>query len=112
MLDEAHSIKKRDTQNAKAASALNASRRWCLTGTPIVKSVDTIALTRHQNQADISSLSRLEDLYSLLHFLRLEPWGNYSFFRTFVTVPFEKKDPKAIEVIQVVLESIRESPAM
>lgn len=55
-----------------------------------------------------SLLSRLEDLYSLLHFLRLEPWGNYSFFRSFVTVPFEKKDPKAIEVIQVVLESIRE----
>lgn len=27
-----------------------------------------------------------------------------------MTVPFEKKDPKAIEVIQVVLESIRELP--
>lgn len=54
--------------------------------------------------------SRLEDLYSLLHFLRLEPWGNFSFFKTFITTPFEKKDPKAIEVIQVVLESIRESP--
>lgn len=34
--------------------------------------------------------------------------GNFSFFRTFVTIPFEKKDPKAIEIIQVVLESIRE----
>ncbi|KAK4057901.1 DNA helicase rad5 [Microbotryomycetes sp. JL221] len=86
VLDEAHTIKKRDTQGSKAASALVAERRWCLTGTPIV--------------------NRLEDLYSLLHFLRLEPWGNYSFFRTFVTLPFEKKDPRAIEVIQVVLESI------
>lgn len=37
VLDEAHLIKKRDTQNAKAASALEASRRWALTGTPIVK---------------------------------------------------------------------------
>lgn len=32
--------------------------------------------------------------------------GNFSFYKTFITVPFEKKDPKAIEVIQVVLESI------
>jgi DNA repair protein RAD5 len=71
--------------------------------------------------------SRLEDLYSLLHFIRLEPWGelishaftpldshlplagNWSFFRTFVTEPFAKKDPRAIEIIQVVLEQIRES---
>ena len=74
--------------------------------------------------------SRLEDLYSLLHYIQLEPWGkhhrgvptlqewprltrvpmtgNFSFFKTFVTVPFQNKDPRAIQVIQVILESIRE----
>lgn len=31
-----------------------------------------------------------------------EPWGNFSFFRTFVTLPFEQKDKRALEVIQVV----------
>ena len=51
-------------------------------------------------------VNRLEDLYSLLHFIKLEPWSNWSFFRSFVTVPFQNQDPKAIEIIQVILESI------
>ncbi|GAA6012072.1 hypothetical protein JCM10207_005118 [Rhodosporidiobolus poonsookiae] len=86
VLDEAHLIKSRTTLSAKAAYALKGARRWALTGTPIV--------------------NRLEDLYSLLHYIQLEPWGNFSFFKTFVTVPFQNKDPRAIEVIQVILESI------
>lgn len=33
--DEAHTIKSRNTQGAKACYALQAKFRWCLTGTPI-----------------------------------------------------------------------------
>jgi len=85
VLDEAHNIKNRTALVSKACYELKCRRRWALTGTPIV--------------------NRLDDLYSLLHFLRLEPWGHYSFFRSFVTVPFLNQDPKALNVVQYILES-------
>ncbi|KAF8946681.1 DNA helicase rad5 [Haplosporangium gracile] len=87
VLDEAHQIKSRLTKTAKACYALNSVRRWVVTGTPI------------QN--------KLEDLFSLVHFLRAEPWSNFSFWRTFITIPFESKDKdKAMRVITSVLEPL------
>ncbi|KAG8950664.1 DNA helicase rad5 [Tulasnella sp. 424] len=86
VLDEAHYIKSRHTKTAKACYALRARRRWCLTGTPIV--------------------NRLEDLHSLLHFLRDEPWSDFAFFKSSITAPFLNHDPKCLDVVQIVLESI------
>ncbi|KAG8979771.1 DNA helicase rad5, partial [Tulasnella sp. 427] len=86
VLDEAHYIKSRHTKTAKACYALHARRRWCLTGTPIV--------------------NRLEDLHSLLHFLRDEPWSDFAFFKSSITTPFLNHDPKCLDVVQIVLESI------
>ncbi|ODO09770.1 DNA repair protein RAD5 [Cryptococcus amylolentus CBS 6273] len=85
VLDEAHNIKNRTAMVSRACYELQGQRRWALTGTPIV--------------------NRLEDLYSLLHFLRITPWGEYSFFRSFVTVPFLSQDPKALNVVQYILET-------
>ncbi|KAM0722733.1 hypothetical protein Q7P37_002174 [Cladosporium fusiforme] len=87
ILDEAHMIKNRQSKTAKACYELAAKHRWVLTGTPIV--------------------NRLEDLFSLARFLRVEPWSNFSFWKTFITVPFEKGDfVRALDVVQTVLEPI------
>ena len=87
VLDEAHLIKNRQSKTAKACYEISAQHRWVLTGTPIV--------------------NRLEDLFSLVRFLRVEPWANFSFWKTFITVPFESKDfIKALDVVQTVLEPL------
>ncbi|KXX82653.1 DNA repair protein rad5 [Madurella mycetomatis] len=87
ILDEAHNIKNRQSKTAKACYEIAAEHRWVLTGTPIV--------------------NKLEDLFSLVRFLRVEPWNNFSFWRTFITVPFESKDfMRALDVVQTVLEPL------
>ncbi|KAG6846036.1 hypothetical protein H0H87_006400 [Tephrocybe sp. NHM501043] len=86
VLDEAHSCKSRSSKTAKAVYALQARRRWAVTGTPIV--------------------NKLEDLYSLLKFLDFKPWADFAFFRSFITLPFLARDTKAIEIVQVILESV------
>ncbi|KAK4631128.1 DNA repair protein RAD5 [Fulvia fulva] len=87
ILDEAHMIKNRSSKTAKACYELAATHRWVLTGTPIV--------------------NRLEDLFSLVRFLRVEPWSNFSFWKTFITAPFEKGEfVRALDVVQTVLEPL------
>ncbi|KAF1960897.1 hypothetical protein CC80DRAFT_532445 [Byssothecium circinans] len=87
ILDEAHCIKNRQSKTAKACYELSARHRWVLTGTPIV--------------------NRLEDLFSLVRFLKVEPWSNFSFWKTFITVPFEAGDfIRALDVVQTVLEPL------
>lgn len=87
ILDEAHSIKNRSSKTARACYEIAAHHRWVLTGTPIV--------------------NKLEDLFSLVRFLGVEPWNNFSFWKTFITVPFESGDfVRALNVVQTVLEPL------
>lgn len=57
ILDEAHSIKSRTTGVAKACFALDATYKWCLSGTPV------------QN--------RIGEFFSLLRFLKVRPFAYY-----------------------------------
>lgn len=57
ILDEAHNIKERSTNTAKAAFALKSKYKWCLSGTPL------------QN--------RVGELYSLVRFLGGDPFSFY-----------------------------------
>jgi DNA repair protein RAD16 len=57
ILDEAHSIKTRTTQVAKACFALKGKYKWCLSGTPV------------QN--------RIGEFFSLLRFLEVRPFADY-----------------------------------
>lgn len=87
IIDEGHHIKNRASKTARACYEIAADHRWVLTGTPIV--------------------NKLEDLFSLVRFLGVEPWNNFSFWKTFVTVPFEAGEfVRALDVVQTVLEPL------
>ncbi|KAK0709538.1 SNF2 family N-terminal domain-containing protein [Lasiosphaeria miniovina] len=69
ILDEAHSIKNRNAKATKAVCALRAEYRWCLTGTPM------------QNN--------LDELQSLVHFLRVQPYDNLAEWRAQIDAPMK-----------------------
>ena len=67
ILDEAHTIKNRNAKATQACYALRAEYRWCLTGTPM------------QNN--------LDELQSLIKFLRIKPYNELAVWREQITKP-------------------------
>ncbi|KAI8561032.1 hypothetical protein RHMOL_Rhmol04G0304300 [Rhododendron molle] len=86
VLDEAHTIKASKTQGAQAAFALSSHCRWCLTGTPL------------QNN--------LEDLYSLLCFLHVEPWCNWAWWSKLIQRPYENGDQRGLRLVKAILRPL------
>ncbi|KAM9909001.1 hypothetical protein OXX79_000036 [Metschnikowia pulcherrima] len=87
VLDEGHTIRNRTTKTAKSVHELESRRKWILTGTPVV--------------------NRLDDIFSLVKYLKLEPWSNFSYWKTFVTLPFEqKKFNQTLDVVKAILQPI------
>jgi SNF2 family DNA or RNA helicase len=69
ILDEAHSIKNRNAKSTKACYKLKSVYRWCLTGTPM------------QNH--------LDELQSLIHFLRVKPYCDLSVWKAQISNPMK-----------------------
>ncbi|KAH9195082.1 hypothetical protein AeNC1_002928 [Aphanomyces euteiches] len=86
ILDEAHCIKNKSTMYFKSCTALKATHRWCLTGTPIQNS--------------------LEDVLALLTFLQYEPWNKTEWWNRVVAQPYEKGEQCALLRLKAILQPI------
>ncbi|KAF4448413.1 hypothetical protein F53441_8221 [Fusarium austroafricanum] len=85
VLDEApaHRIGNRSTQVFQAACELQSARRWCLTGTPIVNSLDNYG--------------------ALLSFIKMEPFIEKSKFDYWVSKPVQTKVSDGLRKLQILV---------
>ncbi|KII92184.1 hypothetical protein PLICRDRAFT_133581 [Plicaturopsis crispa FD-325 SS-3] len=87
ILDEGHQIRNPRTKMAKAVSALNAQRRWVLSGTPIINSP--------------------QDLGSILTFLQIcRPLDNQDFYKRLLLRPLKDGDPAGAELLRALMSHI------
>ncbi|KAG9454866.1 hypothetical protein H6P81_007770 [Aristolochia fimbriata] len=86
ILDEAHVIKNVGTKQSEAVINLKAKRRWAVTGTPI------------QNGSF--------DLFSLMAFLRFQPFSIKSYWRSLVQRPLDQGKASGLTRLQVLMGSI------
>lgn len=90
IIDEAQCIKNKSTKTAQAVCKLRANYRWCMTGTPMMNSVD--------------------ELYSLILFLRIKPYNDWNRFRNDFSQPLKSGSieykESAMQKLQVLLKAI------
>jgi hypothetical protein len=88
IIDEAHNIKNRLSQCSKACAELMAKHRLCMTGTPMMNSID--------------------ELFPLLRFLRVEPYISWPKFSIEIARPAKnsKTQERAMKRVQILLRSV------
>ncbi|KAG1460998.1 hypothetical protein G6F56_005821 [Rhizopus delemar] len=87
ILDEAHTIKNKSTQAARGCCDIKATYRWCMTATPI------------QN--------KIEELYSLIKFLKIRPFCEWDEFRDAIVLPMKQGcHQKAIRAAHFLMKAI------
>ncbi|KAL4780602.1 SNF2 family N-terminal domain-containing protein [Aspergillus varians] len=90
IIDEAQCIKNRNTKAALACCRLNATYRWCMSGTPMMNNVG--------------------ELHSLLKFLRIRPYGNLEPFQRDFGRPLKSNNQnlqtKAMTQLRILLKAV------
>ncbi|GAB7359003.1 hypothetical protein MBLNU230_g5076t1 [Neophaeotheca triangularis] len=86
VLDEAHEIRNPTTALAKSCCALSTQRRWAVTGTP--------------------TQNKLEDLGTLIRFLRVQPFDEQRNWTTYIDNKLKAGEQKAYQNLQLLVESI------
>ncbi|KAJ5814609.1 hypothetical protein N7474_006386 [Penicillium riverlandense] len=88
IVDEAQNIKNPRSKSSKACCRLDATYRWCLTGTPM--------------------MNRLEDLQALIKFLKIRPYNNPDKFKfTFTSPRSYRSQPEVImAMLRVLVKAI------
>ena len=90
ILDESHTIKNRQSKNFKACMALKAKYRWCLSGTPM--------------------MNTLNELQPQIEFLRIAPYNDGAVFGNAFTKPINGQNEynrrTAVRKLQVFLHSM------
>lgn len=101
-IDEAHNIKNRQTKNAHACCALQGTYRWCLTGTPLYVFCNAISSGRSEIDTIVYRQNNVEELYSLLNFLRIRPLNDWSTFNEQIAKPVKSgKGTRAMKRLHV-----------
>ncbi|KAF5584312.1 helicase-like transcription factor [Fusarium pseudoanthophilum] len=85
VLDESHRIGNRSTQVFQAACELQSSRRWCLTGTPIVNSIDNIG--------------------ALLAFIKMEPLDTKATFDHWISNQIRDNLQEGLRKLRILVEA-------
>ncbi|KAJ5082973.1 hypothetical protein N7532_012016 [Penicillium argentinense] len=87
IIDEAQNIKNPLAKSNKACCAIDATHRWCLTGTPM--------------------MNKLDDLQALLRFLRIRPYNMKDRFkRDFPVRPGGMVEEKTMKQLRVLVKSV------
>lgn len=82
-------IREQSTWQSKAVIALNAQRRWAVTGTPVQSKKCCLNSTTRIIGLRFVFVDRLDDLAALIKFLRVKPFDEKSFFNQYIAVPFK-----------------------